>query len=355
MNVNESLWSVKLPNGDVRTGTFEQLDEAFRAHHLAESVLVRAAGSASWVKLGDLMGSAPAHAPMPAQVATAWQSPPRVAAAVPEPTVPSAAPRATVGQRQASVFPPPAAPQPQEPGSARDHDVWQVKLPNGEVRSGTRQQLVEAFHAGHLGEGALVLASGAREWVTLGSFMGRGQPVSAWVAPPAPAPAPAAPQPESAPPLPAPSVPPVLSTLHTSDRWTEGDREVWQVKLTRPQLELGLRDGYLDEDAPVLATGASEWVRLGSVVGRVQPVYAPEAPTEPSAATDGEVTPVPAPSSDSAATPPSAPVSSPSPVPETQSAQPEPSHGDHEPASGEMRTPGREAIEQTFQSERFGE
>jgi hypothetical protein len=138
MNVNESLWSVKLPNGDVRTGTFEQLDEAFRAHYLTESVLVRAAGGATWVKLGELMGSEPAHAPMPAQLAVARQSPARVAAAFVAPTVPSAAAPAPVGQPRPSAPPPPAAAQPQERGSAGD---WQVKLPNGEVRSGTRQPL----------------------------------------------------------------------------------------------------------------------------------------------------------------------------------------------------------------------
>jgi hypothetical protein len=341
MNVNESLWSVKLPNGDVRTGTFEQLDEAFRARHLAESVLVRAAGSATWVKLGDLMGSAPTRAPMPAQVAVGWQSPARVAASVVAPTIPSAAAPAPMGQQRTSAPPPPAAAPPHNPGNAGDRDVWQVKLSNGEVRSGTRQQLEDAFRAGHLGEGALVLASGAREWVTLGDVMGRGQPTPASVSPPALA----APQPESGPPAPAPSAP----------QSTAGDREVWQVTLTRPQLELALRDGYLDDDARVLAAGATEWVRLGTVLGRVQPTHAQEGPVERPGTADWEATPLLPPSSDPVAAPTVTLVSSPSPVPDAQAALPQQSEHDPEPVSGDIRAPAVEGLEQAFLSERFGE
>src|SRR5215467_9758975 len=46
MSINEGLWSAKLPNGDVRSGTLQQLSEAFRAGHIAETTLVCAAGSA---------------------------------------------------------------------------------------------------------------------------------------------------------------------------------------------------------------------------------------------------------------------------------------------------------------------
>jgi len=40
MTINDDLWAARLPNGDIRSGTLEQLDEAFRAGHLSESTLV---------------------------------------------------------------------------------------------------------------------------------------------------------------------------------------------------------------------------------------------------------------------------------------------------------------------------
>jgi hypothetical protein len=250
-----------------------------------------------------------------------------------------------VASQPMSAPPPPAAAQPQTQWNTGEHDAWQVKLPNGEVRSGTRPQLEEAFRAGHLGEGALVLAAGAREWVTLGSVMGLDRPApAAVVSSPEPVSA-RAPQPVFAAPEPMQSAP----------QWTDGDSEVWQVRLTRPQLENAVRDGYLDDDSLVLAAGASEWVRLGTVVARPEPKYAPEARTEPSARTDLDATPVPTPSSEPAAGSPAAPMSSPSPLPEAQAALAQRSAGDDEPPSGEVAAPGHEPIEQTFQSERFGE
>ncbi len=73
---NEEIWSVALPNGDVRRGTLDQLDEAFQAGQITEDSLVLGPDATEWTKLGVLLGlEAPAAPSMtPPPVAFAPQS-----------------------------------------------------------------------------------------------------------------------------------------------------------------------------------------------------------------------------------------------------------------------------------------
>jgi hypothetical protein len=272
-----------LPNGEVRSGTLEQLSEAFRSGHVGGATLVRSAGSDQWSPLVDVLRAAapaPVAAPPVASVrpvslsalAVQAQPPPAVAVAAPAPV---------------ASAPPPAAPAPlhsvpPSTGISTDPDAWHVRLPTGQVRSGTREQLEEAFRAGHLAENLLVLASGARSWVELGVLMRSGEAPPPAVAPPAPPPAPVA-MPAAvvaSPPSAAPGPPPPSSVPVSGD--------VWQVRLpdgqvrsgTLQQLEEAFNAGHLDENTLVLAVGATEWLPLRTAAAR----YASAAP---------EATPVP--------------------------------------------------------------
>ena len=138
-----ATWSAQLPNGEVRSGTLEQLDEALRAGHLDAATPVRASASDAWARLADVLAAAP----------------------------------------------------------------WQVRLADGQIRSGTREQLEEALRAGHLNDEMLVLAGGASTWVKLGSLLGRS------LAPPAVAPRPASVVPAA---VPVASARPVLAALAPS-------------------------------------------------------------------------------------------------------------------------------------------
>jgi hypothetical protein len=166
-----------------------------------------------------------------------------------------------------------------------------VRLGNGEVRSGTRQQLEEAFNAGHLDGSALVLAAGMSEWVALGELMDRRpqEPVPAPVAAPEPPPLVAAEPPpviaaepapvvtqvvaqEAAPaPAPAETAQEAPAPEAPTDEQTSADSaqvdapELWQVKLTLKQLEDAFNAGLIEDDTPVLAAGADEWVELGTL------------------------------------------------------------------------------------------
>lgn len=53
---DNDLWYVKTADGDVNRVTLDQLDEAFNAGHIDESVMVLPAGEATWVRLGTLLG-----------------------------------------------------------------------------------------------------------------------------------------------------------------------------------------------------------------------------------------------------------------------------------------------------------
>jgi hypothetical protein len=151
------------------------------------------------------------------------------------------------------------------------------------MRSGTRQQLEEAFAAGHLDEGALVLAAGFHEWVTLGSVCGRrpSGPVPALVGAAEPTPVEAQP---AAPVVTAPQQAPVTTleeapaapaeVASSSPRADEGQPDwqaasdgdkLWQVTLTGKQLDGAFHAGLIDDDALVAADGTDEWVRLGDV------------------------------------------------------------------------------------------
>jgi hypothetical protein len=295
MTVSEDLWSARLPNGDVRSGTLEQLDEAFRSGHLGGDTLVCAARSDRWVTLADAMAGARAG------VASAAVAAPRASVGVPRPSVP--APVASVPAP--SVAPQPVVAQPVSPRVNGSPEVWQVRLANGEVRSGTREQLAEALHGGHLDEHVLVLAAEAREWVPLGVVMRRSEapaPVAFVPAPVAFVPAPAAFVPPSvAPPAVAPIAPsvaprrvvpqavaPQVASAPPPSPADDGREQVWQVKLadgqvrsgTREQLEEAFNAGHIDQAALVLAAGASEWVTLTQMMAPEPPPVAaqPAAP-----------------------------------------------------------------------------
>ena len=269
MSINQDLWSASLPNGEVRSGTLEQLRDACRSGHLSEATLVRASSSDHWIKLADVLGGAGGQAVRP--------------------------PASVVPPPRASVPSPPAATPSVSPPVNGDADLWQVRLANGEVRSGTRQQLAEAFRTGHLDAEMPVLAAGAREWERLGTVIERSETPRARVAPSA-SPPPSASLPLSASPTPpvdpprAPSAPPATSPLPG----LQGGDDIWLLRLpdgqvrsgTRQQLEEAFRAGGIDEGALVLPDGATEWTKLGSVVvGRPSaPAEAPVAAMEPAPA-----------------------------------------------------------------------
>jgi hypothetical protein len=52
----EEIWSVRLPSGDVRRGSLDELDAAFEAGHIDENALVLAPGATTWTTLGELAG-----------------------------------------------------------------------------------------------------------------------------------------------------------------------------------------------------------------------------------------------------------------------------------------------------------
>jgi hypothetical protein len=230
---SQSLWSARFPNGEVRSGTLAQLNDAFRAGQLGGDTLVCAAGRQEWAKLADIL----------------------------------------------------------------DPSIVQVRLPDGQVRSGTRAQLEEALNAGHLDEGTPVRAAGTSEWVTLGTIASRPPPPpSPSVAPVAraSAPSPAAPPAETAT-TPVEPLPPVAAEAapQAADVPEETPAAVaavaaepeapardhaddtapqpvvieprWQVRLTDEQLEAAFRAGLLGDDAFVLAVGTTEWVRFGDI------------------------------------------------------------------------------------------
>jgi hypothetical protein len=258
MNVTQTVWSVRLPSGEVRSGTLEQLDEALRAGHLSPETPVCAAGSDQWARLADVLDAVARGNVVPV-----------AAPAAPVPAPPVAAPPASV--------PPGGGPA-----------LWQVMLADGQVRSGTQQQLEEAFRAGHLHADMQVLVAGAPGWVKLGLLMGHSAP------PPAPALAVA-----PAPPPPAAPVqsarPPVPPSPVTSPPSPPGGDEIWQVRLadgqvrsgTRQQLEEAFRAGHIDGGALALAAGASDWVPLYTIAARLssapRPAPVAEAPPAPPA------------------------------------------------------------------------
>jgi hypothetical protein len=56
MSGDENLWYVKTADGDVHRVTLDQLDEAFQAGRIEETVMVLAPGATKWAKLGELAG-----------------------------------------------------------------------------------------------------------------------------------------------------------------------------------------------------------------------------------------------------------------------------------------------------------
>jgi hypothetical protein len=300
MSVQANLWSAKLPSGEVRAGTIEQLGEAFRAGHVSEATLVCAAGSTQWARLVDVLGAMTAGA---APQAASAPPPPAAVASV-SPAAASMAP--SVAPRPLSAAPAPIAPAPAPASMGPDAgaDVWQVKLPDGQTRSGTRHQLEEAFKAGHLDSGVLVLASGAKSWVPLGALMQPSRPLPAAFTAPSVAPAAAAPSRAPAPPSAAPPTPATAPATTWQVRMPDG-----QVRAGTPeQLEEAVRAGHLDASTMVLPPGAPQWVSLPSALegianarsrspSPVAPVPAPAPAVVETPAHRDDVAPPPAPAS----------------------------------------------------------
>lgn len=57
-----------------------------------------------------------------------------------------------------------------------EHEIWHVKLGTGETRSGTLDQLDDAFQAGAIDERTLVRRDGTDEWITLAQAAGVDEP-----------------------------------------------------------------------------------------------------------------------------------------------------------------------------------
>jgi hypothetical protein len=73
---HSEIWHVRLPSGESREGTLEQLDEAFHAGAIDESTLVRREGTSAWVTLAEAAGLEAAPAAPPAPVAPIPSAPP---------------------------------------------------------------------------------------------------------------------------------------------------------------------------------------------------------------------------------------------------------------------------------------
>jgi len=195
------IWLAKLPNGEIRSGTRQQLEEAFQVGLLNEHMLVLVGGATEWVKLGTVMMRRPASEHPPAASRPSYPMP-SAHASYPHPVAPFAA-------VTASAVPVPAAPAPVAAVSAayapaavavapvsamsataavhapvtrsgapaggdasEANGLWQVRLASGQVRSGTREQLEEAVRAGHLERSASVLPPGTTAWLTLDAIAG---------------------------------------------------------------------------------------------------------------------------------------------------------------------------------------
>lgn len=140
----KEIWQLKLPGGEVRAGSRQQLEEALQAGHLDANALVLPAGKTEWTKLSLAVGQSPAPTPMaPSVAASPAKAPSVVASAISVPAI-------------ARSAPPEGGP-------------WQARLPSGELRSGSRDQLEEALRLGHLPGDTPVLPPGATEWLALGS------------------------------------------------------------------------------------------------------------------------------------------------------------------------------------------
>jgi hypothetical protein len=171
--------------------------------------------------------------------------------------------------------------------------TWQVRMPDGQVRGGSPEQLEEAVRAGHLDARTMVLPPGAPQWVPLPTALegiANARSRSPAAPPQAPAPAPAvAETPAAAPPPPAPAPEPSQPTPLTAPVALErqadasppdspeseesktdvgaaaGDESLWQVKLTAAQLAAAFQAGIIQGDTQVMESGTDQWVALSSV------------------------------------------------------------------------------------------
>jgi hypothetical protein len=263
-----SVWQVRLPGGETRSGTRQQLEEAIAAGHLTADLMALPSGATSWRPLGAILAGAVSVPPRPSSVAPAAVAPPAVAPPRAASVAPADAPRPL----------PIAAPTPSRPPPAATDDVWQVRLADGQIRAGTRAQLDEALRAGHLDASVMVLAVGATVWTPLSVAMApppaqpAPPPELAAAAPPATEGQAFAPPPE----LPAtdtgvPPAPDTVDSLPESSAGektpvvaaTDGPEPLWQVKLSERQLEAALEAGLVGDDVLVMPADTHEWIRLG--------------------------------------------------------------------------------------------
>ncbi len=66
--MSSEIWHVKLGNGDARSGSLDQLDDAFQAGLIDEQSLVRRDGTEEWITLAQAAGLDDAPAPIPVAV-----------------------------------------------------------------------------------------------------------------------------------------------------------------------------------------------------------------------------------------------------------------------------------------------
>jgi hypothetical protein len=164
-----------MPDGQVRAGSPDQLEEAVRAGHLDGKTMVLPPGAPQWVPLpAALEGisnarsrspAVPAQPPAPAAVATpaAVAPPPPPLPSAPEPppqAIAAAVPAAVETQTDAS--PPDSDDSKTDVGATTDGGAtWQVKL--------SAAQLAAAFQAGIVHGDTQVMETGTDQWVLLSS------------------------------------------------------------------------------------------------------------------------------------------------------------------------------------------
>ncbi len=79
----QEIWQIKLPTGDVRSGTLEQLDEAFAQGAIDERTLVRREGTDTWITLAEAAGIEAAPPTEPAGAS----APPTMPPSAPPPAI----------------------------------------------------------------------------------------------------------------------------------------------------------------------------------------------------------------------------------------------------------------------------
>ncbi len=207
MNSQSDFWHVRLPNGSVHTLTLDELDAAFQAGQIDESVYVLQHGATSWTTLGILLG-----------IEAAPPAPPvRVPSVVVAPQAPA----------PAYSFAPYASPPDSAPFSSLRPMVSEVDVDDLDFkprfRSSGKRKVLFAFGIAAVAVVGFAVANpnrAASTWaraqalITSSNASAASPPVAAAAPPPAPDPIPPpAAQPEATPPPPASPPPATQSTL----------------------------------------------------------------------------------------------------------------------------------------------